>query len=67
MIELKDFVHDIKQPLSIVKGFAFLASKSLDMDPQKAKEYLEKVDKQADIMTDLLNQLSDELKKLPQE
>jgi signal transduction histidine kinase len=58
-MKLSDAVHDIKQPLSIVKGFTYLAIKSIDTDPQKAKEYLQKVDKNADLMTKLLNELSD--------
>lgn len=67
MNDLLEFVHVIKQPLSIVKGFAYLASKCLTTDPEKAKEYLKKIDEKSDEMTDLLNQLSNTLKEAEKE
>lgn len=61
--KLQDLVHDIKQPLSVVKGFSYLAIKAIEKDPLKAQEYLKKIDEQSNLMTELLNQLSDEIKK----
>ena len=62
MTELNDLIHDIKQPLSVVKGFTYLAVKAVSSDPDKAQQYLKKIDQQADVMTKLLNELNDLIK-----
>ena len=51
--------HDIRTPMNAVLGFATLAKKKLDDDPETAKGYLDKIELSGQHMLTLLNDVLD--------
>ena len=51
--------HDIRTPMNAVLGFANLAKKKIDTDPETAKEYLDKIEISGHHMLTLLNDVLD--------
>ena len=51
--------HDIRTPMNAVLGFANLAKKKVDTDPEQTKEYLDKIELSGQHMLKLLNDVLD--------
>lgn len=51
--------HELKQPLSLIKAYTYYLSKYLPVNDKEARKYPEKIDRQVDILVQMLNDVAE--------